>query len=423
MSGLTTLSLAWRSVWARRATALLTILSIATATLLFLGVENLRQGARASFERTISGTDLIVGARSSSINLVLYSVFQLGDPTNNITWETAQQIASRSDVDWMVPISLGDSHRGYRVMGTTRDYFARYQYAGGQSLVFAEGQAFDDLFDVVVGAQVARDLDYKIGDTIILSHGVGATSFVNHENTPFRISGLLAPTGTPVDRSVVTSLGAIEAIHAGWQNGTPTPMSRGINPDRLRQLDMQPESVTALLIGATSRVQVLRLQRDLNTYRQEPLQAVIPGVALSQLWNIVSVVERALAVVSGFVILVGLVGILSAILTTLNERRREMSILRAVGARGRTILGLLVSEAALIACLGAVMGVVVLYGGLSVFGPTLEARFGISPARALPGLFDLYVVLGLTVTAALLGLIPAISAMRRSVADGLAIRF
>jgi putative ABC transport system permease protein len=100
-----------------------------------------------------------------------------------------------------------------------------------------------------------------------------------------------------------------------------------------------------------------------------------------------------------------------------------MSILRAVGARGWTILGLLVSEAALIACLGAVMGVVVLYGGLSVFGPTLEARFGISPARALPGLFDLYVVLGLTVTAALLGLIPAISAMRRSVADGLAIRF
>jgi putative ABC transport system permease protein len=423
VKGFAVLSLAWRSVWARRFTAILTLISIATATLLFLAVENLRQGARASFERTISGTDLIVGARSSPINLVLYSVFQIGDPTNNITWETAQQIAARSDVDWMVPISLGDSHRGYRVVGTTPDYFIRYNYAGGQSLSFAEGEAFADLFDVVVGAQVARDLDYALGDSITLSHGIGGTSFVNHENTPFRISGVLASTGTPVDRSVIVSLGAIEAIHAGWQNGTPTPMSRAISPERLRNLALEPESVTALLVGATSRVQVLRLQRDLNTYSQEPLQAVIPGVALGQLWNIVSVVERALAIVSGFVIAVGLIGILTSILTTLNERRREMSILRSVGARGRTILSLLVSEAALLAFLGSALGVALLYVGLWAFGPFLEARYGFAPARMVPGLFDLAVVAALTAVAAVLGLIPAIRAMRRSVADGLAIRF
>ena len=423
MKGPTTLSLAWRSLWARRFTAILTILSIATATTLFLAVENLRQGARASFERTISGTDLIVGARSSPINLVLYSVFQIGDPTNNITWETAQQIAARPDVDWMVPISLGDSHRGYRVMGTTQDYFQRYQYAGGQSLAFDEGRAFDDLFDVVIGAQVARDLGYAVEGSITLSHGLGGASFVEHENTPFRIVGILESTGTPVDRSVVVSLGAIEAIHVGWQDGTPTPMSRIATPERLREIDFEPESVTALLVGATSRVQVLRLQRDLNTYTQEPLQAVIPGVALSQLWNIVSVVERALAIVSGFVIVVGLIGILTSILTTLNERRREMSILRSVGARGRTIVGLLVSEAALLAFVGAALGVAILYGLLWGLGPWLEARYGFAPARNIPGLFDLAVIGVLTAVAALLGLIPAIKALKRSVADGLAIRF
>ena len=414
--------LAWRSLWARRGTALLTILSIATATLLFLAVENLRQGARASFERTISGTDLIVGARSSPINLVLYSVFQIGDPTNNITWDTAQAIAARPDVAWMVPISLGDSHRGYRVVGTTDGYFAHYQYAGGQPLTFAEGAAFNDVFDVVLGAQVARDLGYGLGDGITLSHGMGGTSFVEHANTPFTVTGILAPTGTPVDRSVIVGLGAIEAIHAGWRNGMPSPASRAATPERLRALALQPESVTALLVGATSRIRVLRLQRDLNTYAEEPLQAVIPGVALGQLWNIVSVVERALAIVSGTVIAVGLIGILTSILTTLNERRREMSILRAVGARGRTILALLVSEAALLACLGAALGVVMLYALLLALGPWLESRFGFAPARTLPGLFDLGVVGAITLAAAVLGLFPAVRAMRRSVSDGLAVR-
>ena len=418
----TIISLAGRSLWARKYTALLTVLSIATAVLLFLAVENLRQGARASFERTISGTDLIVGARSSPVNLVLYSVFQIGDPTNNITWQTYQDLTKRSDVAWAVPISLGDTHRGYRVVGTTTEYFERYKYAGDSDLAFKTGQPFEDLFDAVLGAQVARELGYDMDTSLTLSHGLGATSFVNHENKPFQVAGILEPTGTPVDRSVFVSLPAIEAIHVGWKNGTPTPTSRMMTPERLRDLNLQPESITALFVGATSRIQTLRLQRDLNTYAQEPLQAVIPGVALSQLWGTVSIVERALAIVSGFVVAVGLIGVLTSILTTLNERRREMAILRSVGAKGRTIVGLLVSEAALIAFIGSVLGVALLYGLLWVLSPILESRFSISALNALPGLTDLYVIIALTVISALLGLIPALVALKRSVSDGLSIR-
>jgi len=413
------IALAARSLWARRYTALLTILSIATAVLLFLAVENLRQSARASFERTISGTDLIVGARSSPVNLVLYSVFQIGDPTNNITWETYEEIAARPDVAWTVPISLGDTHRGYRVVGTTPEYFERYKYAENRDLNFKDGRAFDDLFDTVLGAQVARELGYDMETSLTLSHGLGATSFVNHDKKPFKVVGILAPTGTPVDRSVFVSVAAVEAIHLGWQEGTPTPISRAVSQDRLRSLDLQPETATALLIGATSRIQLLRLQRDLNTYKQEPLQAVIPGVALNQLWGTVSIVERALAVVSGFVVAVGLIGVLTSILTTLNERRREMAILRSVGARGRTIVGLLVSEAALIALVGAVLGVVLLYLLMWGLSPYLETRFSISAIRKLPGLTDIYVVVALTAISALLGLIPALVALKRSVSDGL----
>jgi len=381
------LSLALRSLWARKITAILTIISIAAAVLLFVAVENLRQGARTSFERTISDTDVIVGARSSPINLVLYSVFQIGDPTNNVTWETYKEVKSRKDVAWVVPISLGDTHRGFRVVGTTPDYFKHYKYADSQSLSFQDGESFSDMFDVVLGAQIARELDYNLESQITLAHGLGGTSFVNHDNLPF-----------------------------------PTPMSRLNTPETLRTQELKPESITAMLVGATSRVRSLGLQRDLNTYEAEPLQAVIPGVALSQLWNVVSVVEKALAMVSAFVIAVGLIGILTSILTSLNERRREMAILRAMGARGRHILALLVSEAALLAFLGGTLGLTVLYSLLWMFRPFLEARFNISALRLWPGQFDISVVIFVTVTAALLGLIPALLALKRSLSDGLTIR-
>ncbi len=416
------LPLALRSLWARKITAILTVISIAAAVLLFVAVENLRQGARASFERTISDTDVIVGARSSPINLILYSVFQIGDPTNNVTWETYEEIKARGDVAWIVPISLGDSHRGFRVVGTTPDYFKHYKYGESQSLSFQSGESFDDLFDVVLGAQVARELNYALNSKLTLAHGLGGTSFVNHDDLPFTVTGVLKPTGTPVDRSVFVSLGAIEAIHMGWQNGMPTPLSRLSTPDKLREQTLTPESVTAMLVGATSRVRSLSLQRDLNTYKAEPLQAVIPGVALSQLWNVVSVVERALALVSAFVIAVGLIGILTSILTSLNERRREMAILRAMGARGRHIVGLLVSEAALLAFIGSLLGLTLLYGLMWLCGPFLEASYNISALRMWPGPFDGGVVLFVTLAAALLGLVPAMIALKRSLSDGLTIR-
>ena len=408
---------------ARKFTALLTIVAIATAVMLFGAVENTRQGARASFERTLTDTDLIVGARSSGINLTLYTIFQIGDPTNNITWKTYEDIKQRPDVDWTVPISLGDSHRGHRVIGTTPDYFNRYKFADSRSLRFREGEVFDDLFDIVLGAQVARDLNYSLGTSLTLSHGIAAKSFSEHTDKPFQVSGVLAPTGTPVDRSVFVSLAAIEAIHIGWQSGRPTPLSQLATPERLRDLDIQPKEITAILLGAKRPPQVLGIQRDLNTYRSEPLQAVMPGIALRQLWEMMSVVERALLTVSSFVIGVGLIGILTSILSSLRERRREMAILRSVGARSRHIAGLLVAEAALLAFLGAVLGLAVLYGASWALQPILEERFNIGAINLVPGVFDLYVVGGVTLIAALLGLIPAIIALRRSLADGLTIRF
>lgn len=418
MTRLPILSLAVRSIANRRGTALLTILTVAIAMTLFLGVEKVRHGARASFENTISGTDLIVGARSSPVNLLLYAIFHIGDATNNITWETYQQVANAPGVAWTVPISLGDSHAGFRVVGTDNRYFEHYRYAGRRQLEFAEGRPLESLFDTVLGASVARELGYSLGHEIIVAHGTGRVSFVEHDNNPFEIVGILAPTGTPVDRSVFVSLEAIEAIHLEGPTGAGTSLS----PEELMAMDLTPDQITAFLVGLETPVAALRLQRQINTYRVEPLQAIIPGVALSQLWGVVGVAERTLAAVAAFVVLMGLICILTAVLTSLNERRREMAILRALGARPRHIFTLMVSESALLAFTGAVIGTGLTYGALAIAAPVLELQYGIHLTSNLPGLYDFAMIGIVTGASAVLGFIPAWAAFRNSLADGMTIR-
>ncbi len=416
------IGLAWRSLMNRKGSALLTIIAVALSVALFLGVEKARQGAKEGFSSTISGTDLIVGARSGQINLLLYSVFRLGDATAEVSWPTYQWLDSREDVAWTVPLSLGDSHRGYRVLGTTQDYFERYRYSGDQALELAEGERFDELFDAVLGADVARELGYTLETPLVLTHGLGLAGLQQHDNRPFRVTGILAPTGTPVDRTIHVSLEAITAIHVGWETGTRNPMSDTISEDMIRGFDLTPRTITAVLVGLESRPTILRTKRSIDTYRGEALMAILPGVALTQLWEVTGVAERALLAVSLFVVAVGLVSILTSILTSLNARRREMSILRAIGARPGHIFTLLVTESALLGFLGASIGALLVNGALAAIGPFLASRYGISLPGTGPGLLDFYTVAAVTVAAFVIGILPAWLAFRRSLADGLSVK-
>ena len=323
------LRLSIASLFARALTVGMTVLAIALSVALFLGVEKVRTGAKASFADTISGTDLIVGARSGSVQLLLYSVFRIGNATNNVTWESYQDIASRSDVEWIVPISLGDSHRQFRVMGTTTAFFEHYKYRQGRSLAVSDGAIMDDLFDTVIGADVAATLGYSVGDPIVVAHGLA--SFSEHKDQPFRVSGILEKTGTPVDRTVIVSLEAIEAIHVDWQSGAQVP-GQSTPADVIRQMELTPKAITAALVGVESPLQTFALQRAINEYDEEPLLAILPGVALQELWGIVGIAETALLAVSAMVVVTALIGMMATIFSSLNERRREMAIFRAMVA-------------------------------------------------------------------------------------------
>jgi putative ABC transport system permease protein len=413
--------LALQSLRNRTLTASLTVLAIAVSVMLLLGVEKVRTGARQSFANTISGTDLIVGARSGGIQLLLYSVFRIGNATNNITWKSLQDIAKQPDVAWVVPLSLGDSHHGFRVLGTTPDYFKHYKYREGQPITFADGKPFADLFDAVIGADVAETLGYKVGDPIIVAHGTGSISFVEHEDKPFRVSGILEKTGTPIDRTVHVSLEAIEAIHVDWKQGIPMP-GETVSAEDVRTISLKPKAVTAALIGLKSKIATFRLQRMINEYRQEPLSAIIPGLTLQELWQLVGTAETALSVVSAMVVATALLGMVTMILTTLNERRREMAILRSVGARPATILGLLATEAGLLTLAGVVLGVVLLYAALAMVQPYVDRAYGLH-LNINPLTYREWITLGAIVLAGFLaGLIPALRAYRLSLADGMMVR-
>ncbi|WP_394560576.1 ABC transporter permease [Aquipseudomonas alcaligenes] len=416
------LRIALASLANRRFTALLTVFAIALSVCLLLAVERVRTEARASFASTISGTDLIVGARSGSVNLLLYSVFRIGNATNNIRWDSFETLAKHPQVKWAIPLSLGDSHRGYRVLGTDPGYFEHYRYGRAQPLQLAQGKPFADLFEVVLGAEVAEALKYKLGDQIVLAHGVATVSLTQHDDKPFTVVGILARTGTPVDRTLHISLEGMEALHVDWQNGMPARGNAKVSAEQARDMHLQPKAITAVLLGLKSKVATFAVQRQVNEFRGEPLLAILPGVALQELWSLMGTAEKALFVVSLFVVLTGLIGMLTAILTSLNERRREMAILRSVGARPWHIAGLLVLEALVLAAAGAALGLALLYGGIAVSQGWVQAQYGLYLPLALPSAYE-WSLLGAILGAALLmGAVPAWRAYRQSLADGLSIR-
>jgi putative ABC transport system permease protein len=410
-----------RSLWNRRGAAALCVLTIALSVALLLGVERLRHEARQSFLQTVSGVDLIVGARSHPVQLLLYSVFHLGEPTQDIRWASHQRLLAHPQVAWAIPLSLGDSHRGFRVIGTSSAFFDHFHYSQGRPIVVAQGRPFSRLLDAVIGAEVAAQLGYDLNQELLLSHGTVA-SRADHGDYPFRVVGILDRTGTPIDQGVYVSLQAIEAIHQNWRGGTRLP-SDGRSEAELEAAAFMPTHITVSLVGLKARQAVFLVQRAVNDGTQEPLTAILPGVALQQLWGLLGTVERALLATAGCVVAVGLIGMLSVLLATLNERRREMALLRAIGATRRTVFGLILGEAALLVAVGAALGWWLLQAGIATAESMLTAKLGMQVSwRWMPTLREWQWLGGIWIAACMAAALPALLAMRRSVADGITVR-
>lgn len=410
--------LAIKSAWNRRLTLGLMLISIALSVAMLLGVERFRNEAHEGFSHSVSGTDLIVGARTSPVQLMLYAVFRIGEASNNIHIKAFNDISANPMVAWTIPISLGDSHHGFPVIGTTAAYFEHFHYGDDQSLVLSQGKPFNKVFDAVIGAEVAKQLHYTLGQHITLSHGMGGAGLAEHADKPFTVVGILAPTGTPVDRSVHISLEAITAIHLDWVGGAQLP-GFSIPAKYLQKFDLKPKEITAMLVGLKSRAAVFKVQREVNNYEAEPLLGVMPGVALEELWQVVSVIEKTLLAVSAMVVIVGLSGLIAVILAGLNERRRELAILRSVGARPLDIFLLLNLEGLAITLGGIILGVVALSLLTLVLAPILQANYGLVVKLSFISVDELQLLLLVLIVGVLASLVPGYRAYKLSLADGL----
>ncbi|MEM6273623.1 MAG: FtsX-like permease family protein [Myxococcota bacterium] len=503
----TLLMLARASLWSRKTTVALTVLSVATSFALLVSVERLRSSARSSFESTVSGTDLLVGSRGSGVQLLLYSVFRLGEPVQELTWESYEAIADHPEVSWSVPLALGDSVQGFRVLGTTAGYFKHYRYGAGQPLELEDGQAFDkDAFDAVLGSDVAESLGWSVGHRFPVQHGIAKDAHA-HDEQSFIVAGILAPTGTPVDRTVHVPLAGLAAAHdehasedgdhadehehdehdhaaedgpdhqhdaehgeeevhakhdgedhedeevhakhdgedhehnhedeahakhdgedhedeehaqhdAGDGPGNQDGDGHGHEGGELARLS----TVSAAMIGLRSKMGLFRMRAWINDFPAEPLMAVMPARAFQQLWSTVSVVERSLVIIGVLVSLAGVIALVATLLATVNERRREMALLRSVGASPLKVAGLIVGEAAMISLTSVMVALASVYSVELLWRETLVSRFGLRIDPVPIATADLPWIAVFLIAAGLVSMIPAAVSYRRSLSDGLLVR-
>ena len=417
------LSLAYHSLSNRRLTSIVTLISLALSVSLWIGIEHIRGGARESFSNTISQTDLIVGARGGTLQLLLYTVFHIGSPTANVTYESYEKIKNHRAVLWTIPISLGDSHRGYRVVGTNEDFYRHYRFRQDRQVEFVGGRFPANVYDVALGSEVAARLGYQVGSRIVVTHGItSSTGIMDHDDKPFTVVGILKPTRTPIDRSLFVTLEGIEAMHIDWKQGAPPLRGQETPASGIKKEDIKVEQITAFFLRTRARVQTLALQREITNFQEEALMAVVPGVALGELWRTIGVGEEVLKVVALFVVMVGLLGMLMSLYTSLNERRREIAILRALGIGPLKVTALLVIESGLLTVIGSLLGVTIVYGSVLMLQSTIEQHYGLHiPLK--PFTNTEYSYLGAVVLAGLaIGLIPAWKAYRNALSDGLSVR-
>ena len=407
------LKLATKSLISRRGSVLLTLMAMTVGIFVLLGVEHTRSQARESFANTVSGVDLIVGARTGSLNLLLYSVFRVGAATNEIEWESFDAIASDPNVDWAIPIALGESHKGYRVMGTTQDYFDHFSYGSQRKLDIVDGRPFDDVYDVVLGSEVARKLGYSLGDELVVAHGVADASFSVHDDAPFTVVGILAPTGTPVDRTLHVSLLGIEAIHIGWEHGVKMPGSTE-KREAADLSELEPDHITGAMLGLKSRAATLKMQREINEFGGEPLMAILPGVALTELWQMMGLLENALRLISLLVLGSAVLGLSAMLLASMREREQEIQLLRVIGAPPLFLFLLIELEALLITLAGILLGALCLFACLLLIDDWLVTRFGLHVSPIILSGDSIYLLLAVLVATLVAAATPSFRAYKNA---------
>ena len=477
-----------QSLLNRWLSCLLIILTLAFSISLFFTVSRIQESVRSSFQNTISGVDSVVAARGGNLQILLNSVFLIGEPNSTIRWSTFKDITDNNKMNWAAPISLGDSHKGYRVIGTTNNYFKEIKYSSGKNIEFLSGNSFNDVFDVVLGNAVANKLKYNLGAEIIITHGLSDVGEVhtfhsekenhsdhtdhddhakheehddhsdhakheehddhsdhadhddhakhekhddhsdhsdegheghNHENLGFKVTGILKPTGTPIDNAVYVSLAGIEAMHKGWIGNQKVI---DVSIEQIMQSELKPKTISAIFVSLKNRTQVFQFQRDVLNYKEEAISSVMPGITLSRLWALTGNVDKAFKIITFFIIIIALLGMIAMTIAGLNGRRREMAILRSVGASPTNIVSLLLVESIIISLISCAIGYILMIIIFSIGKDYLQNNYGIFINSFSIKNYDLQMIISIICAALIATIVPAIQIYKNTLRDGLNVR-
>lgn len=392
------IALAWRYLWSKPLGAALNLLllslGLASITFLLLVGEQLNK----AFERDLQGIDVVVGAKGSPMQLILSGVFHLDVPPGNVPLKAVQELQKHPLVAKVIPISLGDNFRGFRIVGTSHDYMSHYQAKLGQ------GQLWTQAMQVVLGATAARKLGLAMGDTFVGSHGLGAGGHT-HGDSIYTVVGILASSGSVLDRLILTDTASVWQVHEDY-----TAVD-----DEDRRIMIEEREVTMALITYKSPLAAVSFPRYVNTSTE--MQAAAPALEITRLLSMLGIGTDVLRAFAGVLLLTAGLSVFIALWSAVRDRRADLALLRMLGAPPAKVAALLLLEALWLGLLAAVLGLAAGQGMAAGLGWLLQLDNslligGMAWPLALwtvPG-----VALGVSLAAALL---PALGAYRVSVLE------
>lgn len=374
---------------------LLMAIGVAMMTFILSASHQLEDGAL----RDANGIDMVVGAKGSPLQLILSSIYHIDIPTGNIPAAAEAQLAANPLVAEAIPLALGDSYQGYRIVGSTFDYIHHY---GGQ---VASGVRFGGTMQVVLGAEVARRTRMALGARIAGSHGLVAGGEV-HSHAPYTVVGILQPTGTVLDRLIVTPVASVWRVHE-------------TDPDEPHaHVDEAQHEVTALLVRYASPLAAISLPRWVNS--QTRLQAAQPALESAKLFELVGVGADVLRAIAAIVLAVAGLSMFVALYHALEERKTDLAILRALGAPPHKLLLLLLTQGLALALGGAVLGWLLGHAGVGLLGALMEGQQNLALSAWAIDPQEAWLLPAALLVGLLASIVPAVRAYRTDIAATLA---
>lgn len=425
--------IAWRSIQQRSLASTLTAVSMALGVALVVAVLVIHGVIDKSFRRSAQGYDLIIGPKGSRLDLVLNTVYHMGRPVGTIPYRYYTELADQrfaAEVETAVPICMGDSFSGFRVIGTNPDMFDKLEYLDGQKYTFQPGGRNFDWnapFEAVVGATAARKTGMKVGDTFRPVHG---ESGEGEEHQPFTVVGILEPTGTPIDRAFFINIKGFYTLHtveaAEEKPGSGAASSESAQaPEKAQAASAShhgedEQKISAVLVVTQKNDYQRAMAFPRRVVEELDVQAVAPAEEIDRLFRgLVGDIQVVLLILAVLIVVVAGIGIMVSIYNSMNDRRREIAIMRALGARRSTVMAVILVESILLALGGGAIGVLLGHGLTGALAPIIAERTGVVVSALHFQTNELILIPGLIALASAVGYLPAVIAYRTDVAQSL----